>query len=294
VAPTLIEIDRMAALQREVFGPVLHVLRFARDELDALVDVVNATGYGLTFGIHTRIDETVERVVARVGAGNIYVNRNLIGAVVGVQPFGGHGLSGTGPKAGGPLYLRRLLSASPRRSALPVGPPPPAAIAWQAWLTQQGYDTADCVACLAATPVGLELDLPGPVGERNIYQTTPRGAVLCVAPGLSEAFRQISAALATGNQAILAGVAIEGLPPSLAAWIGTVPATVMPPCDAVLFDGPKPALLALLQRLAAQDGPIVSVQVAKPSYKLDGLIQERSISTNTAAAGGNANLMALG
>ena len=293
-APTLIEIDEVAELRREVFGPVLHVLRFARDGLEVLLDAINATGYGLTFGIHTRIDETVDSVVARVGAGNVYVNRNLIGAVVGVQPFGGHGLSGTGPKAGGPLYLRRLLSASPRRSALPAGPPPPAAIAWHAWLAQQGHDTADCAACLAAAPVGLELELTGPVGERNVYQTTPRGTVLCVAPDLSGALAQVSAALATGNRAILAGVTIEGLPPSLAAWIATVPAAATPPCDAVLFDGPKPALLALLQRLAAQDGPIISVHVGSPGYKLDGLVQERSISTNTAAAGGNANLMALG
>ncbi len=294
VPPTLIEIDRLANLQREVFGPVLHVVRFPRDGLDALVDAVNATGYGLTFGIHTRIDETVERVVARVGAGNVYVNRNLIGAVVGVQPFGGRGLSGTGPKAGGPLYLRRLLSAWPRRSALPPGPPPLAAIAWQDWLGQHGYDTADCAACLAATPVGLELDLVGPVGERNVYRTMPRGAVLCVAPALDGALRQVSAALATGNRAIVAGIAIEGLPPPLADWVATVPAETVAPCDAVLFDGPRPALLMLLQRLAAQDGPIVSVHVASPDYKLDGLILERSISTNTAAAGGNANLMALG
>ncbi len=294
VAPTLIEIDRLAELRREVFGPVLHVVRFARDRLDALVDAVNATGYGLTFGIHTRIDETIERVVARVGAGNVYVNRNLIGAVVGVQPFGGHGLSGTGPKAGGPLYVRRLLSARPRRTALPPGPPPLAAVAWQTWLAQHGRDAEDCAACLAATPVGLEIELTGPVGERNVYRTMPRGQVLCVAPDLNGAIRQVSAALATGNRAIIAGLAFEGLPPSLKDWVATVPAETAAPCDAMLFDGPKPALLALLQRLAAQDGPTVAVHTASPDYQLDGLIQEQSISVNTTAAGGNANLMALG
>ena len=109
VAPTLIEIDSVADLGREVFGPVLHVLRFRRDALPALIDALNGAGYGLTGGVHSRIDSTVDLVASRLSAGNIYVNRNIIGAVVGVQPFGGRGLSGTGPKAGGPLYLKRLL-----------------------------------------------------------------------------------------------------------------------------------------------------------------------------------------
>jgi acyl-CoA reductase-like NAD-dependent aldehyde dehydrogenase len=97
-----------ALLQREVFGPVLHVLRYRGSKLAEAVDSVNATGYGLTMGLHSRIDGRA-RALARVsGAGNIYVNRNMIGAVVGVQPFGGRGLSGTGPKAGGPHYLPRF------------------------------------------------------------------------------------------------------------------------------------------------------------------------------------------
>ena len=87
---------------------MLHIVRFRRDALDALVDAINGTGYGLTLGIQSRIDETIERIVARARVGNVYVNRNMIGAVVGVQPFGGEGLSGTGPKAGGPHYLYRF------------------------------------------------------------------------------------------------------------------------------------------------------------------------------------------
>jgi RHH-type transcriptional regulator, proline utilization regulon repressor / proline dehydrogenase / delta 1-pyrroline-5-carboxylate dehydrogenase len=113
VAPTIIEIGSMADLGREVFGPVLHVLRFRREGLNRLVDEINASGYGLTFGLHTRLDETVANVTARIRVGNIYINRNVIGAIVGVQPFGGRGLSGTGPKAGGPLYLGRLVSRAP-------------------------------------------------------------------------------------------------------------------------------------------------------------------------------------
>jgi RHH-type proline utilization regulon transcriptional repressor/proline dehydrogenase/delta 1-pyrroline-5-carboxylate dehydrogenase len=108
VAPLAVQIDSMAALQREWFGPILHVLTYKARDLEAVVDAVNATGYGLTFGIHSRIDSTVRRVASRINAGNVYVNRNMIGAVVGTQPFGGSGLSGTGPKAGGPRYLLRF------------------------------------------------------------------------------------------------------------------------------------------------------------------------------------------
>ena len=108
VAPAAFGIDRIAFLEGEVFGPVLHVVRYASDRLDAIIDAINATGFGLTLGIHSRIDETIERIVSQVRASNVYVNRNMIGAVVGVQPFGGEGLSGTGPKAGGPHYLPRF------------------------------------------------------------------------------------------------------------------------------------------------------------------------------------------
>ncbi|MEE7560601.1 aldehyde dehydrogenase family protein, partial [Xanthomonas sp. Kuri4-2] len=107
-APRAYELNSLAQLQREVFGPVLHVIRWKADQLDAVIDQINATGYGLTLGVHSRIDETIERIAARVNVGNVYVNRNQIGAVVGVQPFGGQGLSGTGPKAGGPHYLLRF------------------------------------------------------------------------------------------------------------------------------------------------------------------------------------------
>lgn len=107
-APRAYEIPNLATLKREVFGPVLHVIRWQGSELDQVIDAINATGYGLTLGIHSRIDETVEKISKRVRVGNCYVNRNQIGAVVGVQPFGGEGLSGTGPKAGGPHYLLRF------------------------------------------------------------------------------------------------------------------------------------------------------------------------------------------
>ena len=106
--PTAIEIDSLDYLQREVFGPVLHIMRFRSGKLASALDGVNRLGYGLTMGVHSRIDSRTRAITELSGAGNIYINRNIIGAVVGVQPFGGRGLSGTGPKAGGPHYLPRF------------------------------------------------------------------------------------------------------------------------------------------------------------------------------------------
>jgi RHH-type proline utilization regulon transcriptional repressor/proline dehydrogenase/delta 1-pyrroline-5-carboxylate dehydrogenase len=108
VAPAIVELDRARELKDEVFGPVLHVVRWKAGEIDRLLDDIAANGSALTLGIHSRIDATVERIRARLPHGNIYVNRNMIGAVVGSQPFGGSGLSGTGPKAGGPNTLHRF------------------------------------------------------------------------------------------------------------------------------------------------------------------------------------------
>ena len=293
VAPTVIELTRLSDLTQEVFGPVLHVLRFRRDGLDAVMAAINATGYGLTFGVHSRIDETIARVTRLSEAGNIYVNRNLIGAVVGVQPFGGHGLSGTGPKAGGPLYLRRLLAEAPP-AALP-GRPGPHAAAWEAWLESNGHRThaSRSAAMRAASPAGVMLELPGPVGERNEYRTEPRGVALCCAADQESLLDQVSAALATGNRALVPPGLLPPLPPPLddAVQAGTANASA----DIVLFSGRAEDLLALTKEIAERDGAIVPVIVqGRHGFMLDGLVRERAISTNTAAAGGNASLMALG
>jgi RHH-type proline utilization regulon transcriptional repressor/proline dehydrogenase/delta 1-pyrroline-5-carboxylate dehydrogenase len=107
-SPLAVEIGGIEILEREVFGPVLHIVRWKAGELDRMIDAINKTGYGLTLGVHSRIESTQRRIERRVRVGNVYINRNMIGAVVGVQPFGGQGLSGTGPKAGGPHYLHRF------------------------------------------------------------------------------------------------------------------------------------------------------------------------------------------
>ena len=110
VAPVAFEVGSIADLPGERFGPVLHVARFEIANLERVLDDINATGYGLTMGVHSRIDSRIEYIRRRARVGNLYVNRNMIGAMVGVQPFGGEGLSGTGPKAGGPHYLGRFMT----------------------------------------------------------------------------------------------------------------------------------------------------------------------------------------
>jgi RHH-type proline utilization regulon transcriptional repressor/proline dehydrogenase/delta 1-pyrroline-5-carboxylate dehydrogenase len=280
VAPTLIELSDLSVLKQEVFGPILHIVRYRRDNLDALVDSINATGYGLTFGVHTRIDETVERVASRVFAGNIYVNRNIVGAVVGVQPFGGEGLSGTGPKAGGPLYLLRLLSQRP--AGLPV------------WFKPRSARSA--------------LTLAGPTGESNIYELRPRGTVLCIAASTLGAEVQLAACVATGNKMALVdnSVAKElfdtcGVEQKKSIAIVSGAQIEQGDYQAVLFEGDSDALREINQVVAARSGAIASVQglstdeiASGGQYILDRLLREVSISTNTAAAGGNASLMMVG
>ena len=234
VAPTLVEIGAVSDLPGEVFGPVLHVLRYAREELEDVIRAVNATGFGLTFGVHSRIDETIEHATAASDAGNQYVNRNMIGAVVGVQPFGGHGLSGTGPKAGGPLYVHRLLA----RGSIPR--------------LQEG-------------------ELTGPVGERNRYTLRPKGAILCVAsdPGALKVQQEL--VRETGN---------------------CVAVSEAEDIAAVLFADSPADLTTLARRLAERPGRLVPIHVAP--YPRHLLFDEMALSLNTAAAGGNASLMAIG
>ena len=298
VAPTIIEIERVSQLGREVFGPVLHVLRLRRDSMDDLMRDLNATGYGLTFGVHSRVDETIARLTGQARAGNIYVNRNLIGAVVGVQPFGGHGLSGTGPKAGGPLYLRRLLAECPATPDLPEALPNLQVEALLAWLRARGQHAVAerCAAQAAAARAVSMLELPGPVGEQNHYTLHPRGAVLCVAASVEDTLLQIAACLATGNRAWLAspGSLEDTLPPALRDHVLPAPADAIARADAVLFEGTQDALKALARDVADAPGPIRPIIVRQGRlYALDMLVAERSVSINTAAAGGNASLMSL-
>jgi RHH-type proline utilization regulon transcriptional repressor/proline dehydrogenase/delta 1-pyrroline-5-carboxylate dehydrogenase len=302
VAPTIIEIDDIAQLEREVFGPVLHIVRYRRDRLDHLITAIRATGYGLTFGIHTRIDETVELLSRQAGAGNVYVNRNVIGAVVGLQPFGGRGLSGTGPKAGGPLALGRLLRRPPAINLAGSAQGNPASAALAEWLNSRGEtDLAQRAKEFPSqSPLGHVAELLGPVGERNLYALHPRGEVLLLPHSRDGFVAQLGAALATGNRVTVVGDrdlrgSFGNLPDSVSSritWLEGLPERAN--FAAVLIE-PGVRDAELLQRIAAMNGPIPLVQAAAPdgSYRLEWLVEEQSTSINTTAAGGNASLMAL-
>jgi RHH-type proline utilization regulon transcriptional repressor/proline dehydrogenase/delta 1-pyrroline-5-carboxylate dehydrogenase len=314
VLPTLIEIEHIAELEQEVFGPVLHFVRFQRDDLDGLLDQINATGYGLTLGLHTRIDETIARVVEKAHAGNVYVNRNMVGAVVGVQPFGGEGLSGTGPKAGGPLYLYRLLSRRPDNvlaraldepmtcSASTARPPVGALTALMEWAPRAASLSQVCLRLAGLARTGDSVVLPGPTGERNSYTLVPRSAVLCLATRDQDRLVQLAAVLAVGSRAIWPAEAEEllrQLPAAVQAniattrdWTGKEPAF-----DSVLLHGSHEELASVQRGLARREGPVISVERLEPGDErvpLERLVIERALSINTAAAGGNASLMTIG
>jgi RHH-type proline utilization regulon transcriptional repressor/proline dehydrogenase/delta 1-pyrroline-5-carboxylate dehydrogenase len=307
VAPTIIEIDSLDELTREVFGPVLHVIRFRRDALPHLIKQINATGYGLTLGIHSRIDETIDFIVKHARVGNIYVNRNMVGAVVGVQPFGGEGKSGTGPKAGGPLYLRRLQHDC---ATDPVDAQAPGITAdvfdtalsnLLSWAKSKGDQRLAtlCDQYARATLLGKTLPLPGPTGESNTLSFHGRGIALCAASDTSGLLNQLAAALASGNRVAVTPVSAALLPATLPAairerilWRERLD-DAQQPIDLALVEAPLARSLRPL--LAARDGALVPVieTDARTAIPLWRLVVERAISINTAAAGGNASLMTL-
>nr|CAD6600314.1 trifunctional transcriptional regulator/proline dehydrogenase/L-glutamate gamma-semialdehyde dehydrogenase [Rhizobium sp. TCK] len=310
VSPTIIELQSLKDLEREVFGPVLHVIRYRRNELDRLIDDINATGYGLTFGLHTRLDETIAHVTSRIRAGNLYVNRNIIGAVVGVQPFGGRGLSGTGPKAGGPLYLGRLVEnppVPPQHSSVHTDP---VLLDYVRWLQATGRaEMAEIAAIMgSASTLGLDIQLPGPVGENNLYALHPRGRILIAPETETGLLHQLGAVLATGNHAVIDEA--TGLRPIAATLPVTVDARLRwsgdwsaeGPYAGALVEGEPERVRTMSARIAQIAGPLVLVQAAQAqalekkadAYCLGWLLEEVSTSVNTAAAGGNASLMAIG
>ena len=266
IAPTLLRIPGIAAIPREVFGPVLHVATFKATEIDAVIDAVNATGYGLTFGLHSRIDDRVQRIVDRLRVGNTYVNRNQIGAVVGSQPYGGEGLSGTGPKAGGPHYLARFT----RAAAPPAGSDDRATTA---------QDTARALSPdlqPASTRHGTQL--PGPTGESNRLTATPRAPLLCLGPSAATAMAQAQAVRALGGHAVEA----PGLPPDAL--------TTLDGFSGALHWGPPNAARPYAQALAARPGPILPLIGDLPDAA--HALLERHLCIDTTASGGNAQLLA--
>ncbi|WP_414896347.1 L-glutamate gamma-semialdehyde dehydrogenase [Roseateles sp.] len=350
IRPVAFELSSISALRQEIFGPVLHVVRWG-GEPDAVIEQINALGYGLTLGLQTRIDSRALRLAQQARIGNVYVNRNIIGAVVGVQPFGGEGMSGTGPKAGGPNYLYRFcaLAGLPGSAeAAPAGvssaavPAMPAvsmatamatlAAGYAAWndkpLSERaallsrafaGQPEAALVSRRLAQAEQLLADqlLPGPTGESNQLRQHGRGVLALQASAATPAALAlgVAAALVAGNSVALlvdgasaaqaellqtrlraAGLPAEallllpGTAPELKAWLDDERLAGI-----CLLSANAAAERALLRQLAAQDGairPLISAQElfdARQQYRFSA---EQTLTINTAAAGGNAALLA--
>jgi RHH-type proline utilization regulon transcriptional repressor/proline dehydrogenase/delta 1-pyrroline-5-carboxylate dehydrogenase len=263
IAPTLISVNGIEDMTREIFGPVLHIATFKSGHMHRILQDINATGYGLTFGLHTRIDDRVQFVSDRILAGNVYVNRNQIGAIVGSQPFGGTGLSGTGPKAGGPDYLLRF-SASGEAHALDD---------WDS-------DAPQPLPALRVQPSEKvsEHTMPGPTGETNRLSTWAGTPVLCAGPGPKTVQAQVKAVEALGGRALEATGAID--PNAL---------TVGPAYCGVLWWGNAETAAELNRTLAARGGAIIPLITQQPD--VGHVLWERHLCVDTTAAGGNAALL---
>lgn len=309
VAPTLIELPNLNDLEREVFGPVLHVITYKYGELNQLIDQINAKGYGLTMGLHTRIDETIQTVISKAEVGNLYINRNIVGAVVGVQPFGGEGLSGTGPKAGGPIYAYRLMQhCSHKKLAQPFAVDKAEALPNHQALYEQFKQWAEHMFPQHSLQLpedfcaGQSFELQGPTGESNQYAVLPRSRVLLLAEQELDSIQQLLAILKVGAQpAVLAKNTfilkyLQQMPKAVAARIAVLATIETGKFDAVLLHGTEAQLLQLQKQIAARDGAIIGITRLEPGQydiPLERFVIERAVSINTAAAGGNASLMTM-
>ncbi len=280
--PTVLKVSGIAAMAErgEVFAPVLHVATFKANQLDDVLDEINAAGFGLTFGLHSRIDDRVQRCVERLQVGNIYINRNQIGAVVGVQPFGGEGLSGTGPKAGGPRYLDGFV-----RSEVSVH----AAIEGHALAQGKIQEALDA---LVPNSAAIEVEeMPGPTGESNRLSTFARGIILCLGPGADVALEQ-------KTKIESAGGTVLAIAPGLTAEQG-MDGVVEPDLlnelhgfEAVVSWQEGDYRQACKRALATREGPLLPLLTENNLALM--CIRERHVCIDTTAAGGNASLLAGG
>ncbi|TNC79512.1 MAG: bifunctional proline dehydrogenase/L-glutamate gamma-semialdehyde dehydrogenase [Oleiphilus sp.] len=281
VAPAVIRVNGIADLAEEIFGPVLHVATYEGPQLDRVVDEINASGFGLTFGLHTRIDERVKSITSRLNVGNMYVNRNQIGAIVGSQPFGGEGLSGTGPKAGGPHYVKRFT----RDVALECYPVE----------TAPGISFTEVQnAIQAMAPVEHQKlasqEMPGPTGESNVLSTFSRGLILCLGPTLETAMRQANIARENGCRALVVVPGAQG-EDCLDGFLERDALTRLQGFDAVVVWSDEADQRAIRKALARREGAILPLFIEKEMASRCHL--ERHICIDTTAAGGNAELLAM-
>ncbi|WP_269913895.1 trifunctional transcriptional regulator/proline dehydrogenase/L-glutamate gamma-semialdehyde dehydrogenase [Acinetobacter sp. HY1485] len=311
VPPTLIELPHLDDLEQEIFGPVLHVITYQQNEFEQLIKRINAKGYGLTMGVHTRIDETINKVIHLSEVGNLYVNRNIVGAVVGVQPFGGEGLSGTGPKAGGPLYIYRLTQSGTFKTSMNLfgtkrkittlpNDDVTRFYSFKTWV-EQNFPHLD-IQSYEPFIVGCTYELQGPTGEMNHYTLQPRKRVLILAETEQQYINQMLAVLAVNAQPVIKQDTVffqkysTTLPKAISAhilWISTLAEEVF---DAVLHYGSPDDLLNVQQALALHTGAIVSIHHLPSddfNIPLERLVVEHAVSINTTAAGGNASLMTM-
>ncbi|URJ85015.1 bifunctional proline dehydrogenase/L-glutamate gamma-semialdehyde dehydrogenase PutA [Pasteurella multocida] len=298
VPPTLFELENLHHLKHEVFGPVLHVVRFHASEFNQVITQINSTGFGLTSGIHSRIDESINHWLEQVHAGNLYVNRNTVGAVVGVQAFGGRGLSGTGPKAGGPFYLQRLVHAKH----------------WA--LTPLHYNTLRDLSDLAAkvrsiftkseqapllslidqvaqcSPLNTTFRMQGITGEENYLTFTPRSLIAIGNGPLAQQMQALIAVAAVGATAVISKYSqLAAYEKRLADYLFVAEVEECEEISQLIVLDP----ITAKQKAQYADRPgaiLTYVEQLDLALSLFPLLHEQAISINTTAAGGNASLMA--
>jgi RHH-type proline utilization regulon transcriptional repressor/proline dehydrogenase/delta 1-pyrroline-5-carboxylate dehydrogenase len=282
VSPTVIRIGGIEDLHEEIFGPVLHIAAFKSDEIDRIVCQINESGYGLTFGLHTRIDDRVEQIISQLNVGNMYINRNQIGAIVGSQPFGGEGLSGTGPKAGGPHYVRRF-SKQPESDKVPV---------------VRGNEVAVKKVQKALQATGkperiatMSIELPGPTGESNRLSIFPRGTILCLGPTNEAAMEQARIANAQGCTTLIVcpGAAGQG---TVDGFLNRKDLARLDGFDAVVLWSTVDDLQQARLALARRTGPLIPLISETDMSEWCQL--ERHVCIDTTASGGNASLLNQG
>ena len=279
VSPAVIKVGGIGDLEKEIFGPVLHIATFEADEIDQIISDINASGYGLTFGLHTRIDDRVEQITSSLNVGNIYVNRNQIGAIVGSQPFGGEGLSGTGPKAGGPHYVPRFLRR-PVPGHKTVGGTSADATAVQAALDATRRPERKAIETL---------DLPGPTGESNRLGIYAKGTILCLGPSVDDARHQMEIARRMGcsTVAVVPGQEFSG---NVNGFLDRDLLSTLTGFEAVALWSDLEDLTTARQALAERRGQIIPLLATQDMRDL--CVLERHICIDTTAAGGNASLLA--
>ena len=279
VGPAVIQVDGIRSLEQEIFGPVLHVATFELSELDDVLEEINTSGYGLTFGLHTRLDDRVEHITSKLNVGNIYVNRNQIGAVVGSQPFGGEGLSGTGPKAGGPHYVKRFKKFSLPLNNTEDGPGAQASTV-QGALNNAVTDKHTALECV---------DMPGPTGESNRWSTFARGTILCLGPTAADAEKQMGIAKEMGCAAVGVAPGLSG-ENTVAGYLNRAALSDLQGFSAVALWSEKNDLIKAREAIAKRDGPLLPLIATEEMKDLCTL--ERHLCIDTTAAGGNASLLA--